>query len=406
MRTDRNAIRAGFFILAAFALAALVVLGIEGFDRMFQPARLHTAEFRLSDNVGGLQLGDPVRIGGYKVGTVRSIDITGTDLDKKVAITFAIPAKYPLKIGTILRVDKEVTGSSALNIEDLGAGEEIAPGAPITGRPSMLAEITSNLSSIAPRIEQIVADVQRRTVPAIDAAIEKVGRTAEAFTKTADTTTLTVADARVVVPVLQKRYEQAADAAVAALAAVRDFIGPPSGDFRATMANLNHATGTLNAKLPELMDRVNATVGRMDAAVQSATAALKDIETVAANSRDLTGAARSLIVGNRGKFEAMIAALKSTSDNLKGASVEIRRSPWRLLYKPTPDEMGNLNLYDTARQFAEGANDLNDSVQALRDAIQSGDRNDADLKAMIEKMHKSFDGFRQVEQKLWQGVKE
>ena len=46
-----------------------------------------------------------------------------------------------------------------------------------------------------------------------------------------------------------------------------------------------------------------------------------------------------------------IFSLKSSSDNLKGASAEIRRSPWRLLYHPGPGELDNLELYDAARQF-------------------------------------------------------
>lgn len=406
MRTDRNAVRAGLFILVALVLILLIVVGIQGFAQMLQPAQLRVAHFKLSDNVGGLQLGDPVRIGGYKVGMIRSIDIVGPDEDKKVAIAFAIPSKYPLKKGAVVRVQTEVTGSSSINIEHMGAGEVIPVDVPLVGRPSAFSEILASVSTVAPRIEQIIAEVQQKTMPAVDDAVARIGKTADAFTRTADVTTETIADAKARLPLFQKRYEQLMDTGTAALGAVRDFLGPGSGDFRATLANLSETSAAIKNKLPGMLDKINTTLGRIDTAAQSAAVALKDIETIAANTKDLSAAAKGVIAGNKGKLDGMIASLKATSDNLKGASVEIRRSPWRLLYKPTPQEMGNLNLYDSARQFAEGANDLNDSVQALRDALKSGTKSEADLKALLEKMHKSFDNFQQVEQKLWEGVKE
>ncbi len=98
---------------------------------------------------------------------------------------------------------------------------------------------------------------------------------------------------------------------------------------------------------------------------------LDDVEQTMANARDLTASARELLVANRGKLFAMVASLKTTGDNLKAASAEVRRSPWRLLYKPAPGEMANLNLYDSARQFAEGANALEDAATALRDSLDS-----------------------------------
>ena len=102
----------------------------------------------------------------------------------------------------------------------------------------------------------------------------------------------------------------------------------------------------------------------------------------------------------------MIASLKETGDNLKFGTAEIRRSPWRLLYKPSAGEMANLNLYDAARQFADGAGDLSDAATALRDALNAGDASDTDLQKLIEKLDKSFANFSSVEADLWKKVRE
>src|SRR5690606_21094860 len=115
----------------------------------------------------------------------------------------------------------------------------------------------------------------------------------------------------------------------------------------ATAANVAAVTASINRKLPGMLDHINALVARLNDTVGQANEALVDIRDTAANARELSAAARSVVVSNRSRFDDMIASMKVTADNLKGASAEIRRSPWRLLYKPARGEMANLNLFDT-----------------------------------------------------------
>jgi len=124
------------------------------------------------------------------------------------------------------------------------------------------------------------------------------------------------------------------------------------------------------------------------------------------NLKDVSGSARSILVGNRTRIDSIVASVKTTGDNLKAASAEIRRSPWRLLYKPNKGEMANLNLYDAARQFAEGANDMTDAATALRDALATTDVDEKQIRAMVGRLDKSFTNFQEVEKTLWERVKE
>jgi len=145
---------------------------------------------------------------------------------------------------------------------------------------------------------------------------------------------------------------------------------------------------------------------KLQGTIDNATVAMEDVKKTVANTRDVTGAARGILVGNRAKFDGIIAGLKTSSDNIKHATAELRRSPWRLLYKPNPGELDNLVLFDSAREFSEGANDLNDAVQALRDAVNSGDLPAEDMQKKIDTLDHAFNKFNGVEQKLWQTVKE
>ena len=105
-------------------------------------------------------------------------------------------------------------------------------------------------------------------------------------------------------------------------------------------------------------------------------------------------------------FFFWIASLKTTGDNLKAASSEIRHSPWRLLYKPGPGEVSNLNLYDTARQFSDGANGLSEAATALRDALKNPNVEKEEVQKLVDKLDKSFDHFGSVEDELWKQVKQ
>jgi len=129
------------------------------------------------------------------------------------------------------------------------------------------------------------------------------------------------------------------------------------------------------------------------------------VKAALANVKEVSGSLKQVIGGNEGKLEGMIASLKTTGDNLKAASAEIRRSPWRLLYKPAPNEMANLNIYDSARQFAEGANDLNDAATSLRDALKTGGATQKEIQEMVNRLEQTFTKLRDVEGKLWTEVK-
>jgi hypothetical protein len=154
-----------------------------------------------------------------------------------------------------------------------------------------------------------------------------------------------------------------------------------------------------------MADKVDGFLTKITTAIDSTNVALEDVKQIASNTKDVSQSLRSIIVSNRGKLEQMIASLKTTGDNLKQASAEVRRSPWRLLYQPKPDEVANLNLYDSARQFADGAGNLSDASIALRDALKDPDVDPAQVQKLIEKLDETFARFNEVEQMLWTQVK-
>ena len=177
-------------------------------------------------------------------------------------------------------------------------------------------------------------------------------------------------------------------------------LGDGKPDIRGTLKNLNTASGTIAAKLPPIADQVTAALTKIDTSLTTAQTTLMDIQKAAANTKDLTASLRAVIVENRGKLDGIVSGLKTTSDNLKEASIEIRHSPWRLLYKPTPEEMTNVNVYDAAREFAQGANSLSEHPPPLC-MLNDPHADKAQIQQMIDHLQTTFNNFHQVEKKLW-----
>ncbi len=378
MDKQRNAFKAGLFILGSIGLMIAVIVGIEGLGSLFEPVQHRAVTFTLTDNLSGLSKGDDVRVGGVKVGKVTRIEYVPEDSGKPMLIVhFQIPKKYALRRDANIVIESSVTGAADLNIASLGSGQELADEVAIVGKAG-----------------------------GIGALLAKADETIMAFKDTSLAATAMVKriDDRID-PVIEK-YNALATRGTEMMTSLRDMIGQSTTDFKGTMANLNASTTSIKEKLPGILDDARAVLVKLQGTIDSATIAMEDIKKTVANTRDLTGDVKSIIASNRTKFDAIITGLKASSDNIKHATVELRRSPWRLLYKPSPGEVDNLLLFDSAREFADGANDLNDAVQALKDAVNAGDVPREQLQKKIDLLNHSFEKFTGVEQKLWKSVKE
>jgi phospholipid/cholesterol/gamma-HCH transport system substrate-binding protein len=389
MGNKRDALRAGIFMLVSLALILFVIVAISGMGRFTQSFNIYRIKFSLGDDIGGLRAGDDVRLGGLKVGTVTDIRIAQEI--PAVVVYVEVPAKYRLGGDADVEVQRGLTGTAAINIQSFGTGPQIASGDFLQGQPDPLAGLISNLK---------IASVKLNT------DLDKLGTTADSFSATGFAATSTVGELHVRLPEIIDEYKSVTQAAVKMLEVIRGFVGPSSGDFHQTVANLKQVTGDVRDRLPDVLDRTRGILAKVDIAVGRASDAMKSIVATADNARAATGSLRSVLVDNHAKLQQIITSLAATSDNLKYASTEIRHSPWRLLYQPKPDEMANLNTYDSVRQFAEGANSLDDAAASLRDALNDPNADPAQVKLLMDHLNDSFAKFQQVQDKLWNQVKQ
>jgi len=407
MAKDRNAFRAGLFIVISVALIIAIIIAIQGLGRIIEPKQVRIATFKLTDDVSGLRIGDAVRAGGYKVGSVRDIELMDAQGgDPHLRVTFNLPKRLAVHQDARLAIQSTITGTSWLNFESFGKGAELPAGTALAGHPGSLTVLLNSARDLSPEIKGTITDVRNVTLPKVNNAVDRTAETIVTYKTTGERATALIEQIQGKVDPLVERVYGVIDPAREMMVHLRDLLGDGKGDLRQTIGNVNAVTGSLKEKLPPILEKADAVMAQVSTAVEGVNASLMDVKQTMANSRDISASAKSVLVSNRGKIDGMIASLKGTGDNLKAASVEIRHSPWRLLYKPGKGEMANLNLYDSARQFAEGANDLNDAAAALRDALKDPGLKQEDVRQLVEKLDKSFVGFKEVEQELWKQVRE
>ena len=396
MAKERNAFKAGLFIVISVAMIIGVIVAIKGIGRIIEPNQVRTATFTLADDVSGLRIGDDVRVGGLKVGIVRSLSIDAGSVEQHkpalITVTFHMPRRLVLREGARLGVQNTITGAAWLNFDTLGTGKALPEDTVLIGQPGAYAEILNSINQLAPELKAIAHDVRTVTLPKVNTTV--------------DHTAALAADLRGRVEGIIGRYNTVTDRLAEVLVHLRDIFGDSKVDLRTTIANLKDATGTVKEKLPPIMEKLDTALAKANTSLDNAQQAIKDLGTTMDHAKNISGDVRSIVMRNRSRIDELVKSVKDAGDNLKFATAEIRRSPWRLLYKPRPGEVANLNLFDAARDFAEGANDMSDAATALRDALKDPKADPAMIQKLVNQLDENFGKFQKVEDELWKRVKE
>jgi exonuclease VII small subunit len=193
------------------------------------------------------------------------------------------------------------------------------------------------------------------------------------------------------IPPVVARYNRAADKTAYAMDQAGKLLH--SGRTGAVV-NLNAATAEIKKAIPALL--------------AEAQSDLDDVHATFANSTALTARARTLLATNQDRVNSIIRALRGASVNLKTFAVEIRHSPWRLLYKPGKKDINNVEIYDAVREFDQAARHLQRAADALNASAAAGPQTparQAQLKHLMAQLTTTFSHFQQVETKFWKAVK-
>lgn len=422
MASNRNSLRAGLFIVGAAILSLVVVILVTG-PGLFEAKRDYTAEFAFDADMQGIKIGDDVRLAGIRVGSVQEVTILdGGDENEaathpttrpNVKVRLRIPKKYQLRQGATVSLNGGLVGGAVLNIDSIGTGPRLRDGGHLIGQPSSI----SRLFGLAPKLDAMISGLQDDTIPQLNKAVDEYAllaadarkNTLPKATAAAESARATLEDFRARLTGIIDKYHAVADSGIKAANNVGDFIGPgdgpASGDFKKTMANVKDLTATAKTELPILSEKIKKVLDETEARIVELKSQLSSLKETIDNTRDATAGARSLLVDNRGKIDRIISSLEATMSNAKNFSAEVLRRPSRLLWKDDEKTQENLAVYHSARDFAEGAQELNDAVARLRDMLKDPRVSDKEIQKRIDALGASFDRFGEVEGRLYQSIK-
>ena len=226
---------------------------------------------------GGLRAGAPVQVAGYRVGEVSSVDLDGS----RVLVTFDVDDDIRLGEQTEANVrTKSLLGSKVLAISPRGDGQIDGP-IPLerTKSPYQLPDALGDLSATIDGLDTnevsdalaTLSDTFRETPPAVQAAVQGVGRFAQTLDSRDSALRQLLADANKATGVLSERADQIAglvansNALLAELRSQSSALAQISGNLSALAQQLNGFIADNKTQLKPALDKLNVVLAIVDA---------------------------------------------------------------------------------------------------------------------------------------------
>ena len=416
----RNNVRAGLFTLASLALgfATIAILNADSIKYLWGEHHRYSVRFTLLDGVGGLNPGSEVRVGGLIKGRVTDIRLTGLAADDEKAPEALVDIEVDETVtlwsnAEAIRTVPILGGSSWINITTVGGPQVVtrspdsrngreAVKLPVNGTGEILAtpgdgllttmvgpqnavttnQLLENVASFTRFLDRDVVlafdDDIRPTLAEAKGLVGDVRQDYGEWRKDLDRTFDSVASAADRLDDTMVSAEGAVDEAREDLRMIGDLVRRNIGRIDSAIANVEIMTEDGVAITHHLRDD---TLHRVDEALD---AGVDSIDQLAA----ILGTLDLQLANATPTIQAFLQDALIAAGELKLATIEIRRSPWRLLYQPKPDELANENLFAAARDFTIAAGEVRSAAQSLQEMqerLPEALAQDEEMRALIQR---------------------
>jgi ABC-type transporter Mla subunit MlaD len=334
-----NGIKAGIFVVTSLALAMAVTFVLLKLDLGHK--HRYNIRFSTTEGVAGLDIGSDVRVGGMVNGRVEAIlpRIPATGPLESIDVTVALANDVTLYGNAkVLRMPSLLGNSASVNFVSVGAppAAEVKPldeapdafikalegGGMLTSLvgPDNAERARAIIDDVADMLKQLKADYGQWRTP--------IGET------------ITSASG-----MLQRGDKLLADAEPKIRAGI--------DDAAVTLKNAREMAEELRRNgMPKLQSILDDGATAMD-----------DLAATLRQTQD------TLVTGLP-DLARFLEDSREVAAQLKLASIEVRHSPWKLLYQPKPGEVAHENLYDAARSFAIATDDLRSVSEGLKASVE------------------------------------
>ena len=276
-------------LLAIAAIAAIVVM-VFRFGDIGNQLKTGTEIQILLPTADGIHPETPIRMSGIQIGHVKALKLVAEG--RGVLLTALIEPDYTFRNDSIAQASTSLLGDGALNIMPGKSGEAIKAGDRLMGRPAanpmeVMARMEDRISATLGSFEntgnewsRLANNLNRMMETAGPDGVNTMQRAAvalEQFTRTMKTTETTLAAAGSLLndPEYQKSLSDTLTALPALLNQTRQTVNTVDRVMQqvgATAHNLNTATAPLAAQSPQLVARLNQSLGNIESITRSLSA--------------------------------------------------------------------------------------------------------------------------------------
>ncbi len=391
---NRNNVVAGLFLILSIVLAVAISFILTDVQDRFTKRVEYTVRFPTEIGVAGLQSGAEVTFGGLSVGKVMSIEST-VDTDPETGMEIVRSHSVVVALRTDLELFEDayadltlplLGGVSRINIASAGSGSyEGGPSDPnavldegefLRGRfaPSILTQLGFTTEE---------AQAIKETIHEVRAISANVGEVSETMLRMAQT--------------LEPEFGQGVDDGKSTMANIRAFSEKLNGEagwsgrvdsilgsaddaakqLEPAIIDAKDAIGQAKGMIEEnrpkvtsIMDNVSATSERIKASTMDQIDELLGKGTLALGSyKDVADNANGILLSNQPKIAATLSSAQDIGVQGQLFVEEIRAQPWRLLKKPSEDDLRREPIYEAARSYASAVADLRAASEALDAAV-------------------------------------
>jgi len=380
---------AGLFVLAGVALAVATLVIIQ--QLTLSPRVPYQIEFTVEEGVGGLATGSDVQVGGLSRGKVAAVTPRyedagsgGSGTGRRMSgVVVSVEIDESIEIfsdATVLRMSPLLGTTGFLNFTSLGGGpgaSRLVAGGTLDARPSpgMLATIVGGQNAEA--VGTMISNVERLSTVLGD----QVPKDYDEFVRPA------LRDAGAVVKGVREKWPDWSGNVTTTL----DNASTASGALVTGIDRANTLVETAQQPVERLSGLVDENAPAVTETVQNALEISRQVDELVKQleaealprvialldgaRRTLDGASNTLeriepeILRQMPQVRAIVSNIREASAELKLSMIEIRRNPWRLLFQPSTEIVGNENLFAAARNFAIAAGDLKVAGEAFEEVL-------------------------------------
>jgi len=356
-------VKVGLFLVVAF-LILIAMFELLGKETIF--ARM--VEYRTSfKSIPGLKIGDPVRLAGVEIGTVRDVRVVGA----RVEVVVRVKPGTPVKTDSIATI--KLTSLLGTNFVDVSFGSPGAQSAPPgsvlpSSEPPDLNTLLARLNDAAGDIQTLTKQVNEglgKSIEPISSAFQSMDKIAKKIEKGEGTLGKLITDDG-----LYREIRQMAGN----LSQVSDQLSKGQGtlgklitddglyrDLRTLSADLRGTTGSLSRMMRDL-ESGKGSLGKL---VKDETLYVQARETLA-DVREALGGLRAVSkrisdgTGTLGKLvndESLYADMKGAVASLNGIMKKVERGEGTL-GKLVNDESLYFTAKDSLKKVGKGADQL------------------------------------------------